>query len=389
MQKKKFLLIHYSINKKDRWGRIFPLARALAKQNFDVTLLTSANKEQKCFLFAHDYVDGVKIISFKDIIPYKFLTKGLGLLSFISRIVYVILHRFDYVYSDCGELPNAGWPCKVNQWFYKSKYISEWGDLIGRGGFYDRKPTWFKIFLGKYYLWADLYFRRSADIVIVLSDHMRKYAESRGIPKDKIIVISGGAPCDIIPYVKPFKSSKIKGVIVFGYIGIDNNEILDLLPLISVIQESKYRGKFRIAAAGKKISKEIMSKYDLQDILMELGWLDFSKEFYKWQCVDIFLLIKTNFKRSSAGWPNKLGDYLSIGRPIMVNLYGDVEKFVAENSEGFIQISLDKNKIRQQLDNILSKKFNIEIMGLMNRRVAEEKMSWDFKVKQFVKILES
>ena len=196
---RKILIVHYSINNQERWGRTFPLAKSLAKFGLRVTLLTTANKNQKCLFYRIDKADGVKIVSFKDILPDKLLGKGIGFLSFISRIIHSISHKYDYVYSDCGETPNAGWPCKINQWLFKAKYISEWGDLIGQGGYFDYKPKWFRILFGTYYLWADLYFRHSADIVIVLSTFMKEYAITRGIKNESIVIVPGGAMCDVIP----------------------------------------------------------------------------------------------------------------------------------------------------------------------------------------------
>lgn len=387
MEKKKVLLSHYSINRKDRWGRIFPLARALAKRDLNVTLFTSASKTKKWRFYYIEYIDEVKIISFNDIIPRSWLSKGIGLVSLFSRLVYSLTHKFDYVYSDCGELPNAGLPCKINQWIYKAVYISESGDIIGRGGFYESKSVHFKFFIGWYYLWADIYFRRSANVVVVLSEQMKAYMISRSIPEKKIVIVPGGAACDIIPYVRNHKPKSNNEMIVFGYIGIDDTELMDLMPLIKIIKEDKYRDRFRIVTSGKKISETIIRKYNLHEILEEYGWIDFYHDFSKWACVDAFLLMKINTDLESAAWPNKLGDYLSIGRPVLITPYGDVEKFSHENPEGFIPLKLDRESIIKTLDNILLRKYDFEHMGKMNRKIAEEKISWDARARTLIDYL--
>lgn len=387
--KKKILLVHYSLIGKDRWGRIFPLARALAKHNFDVVLLTSTSNSKRWSFNDIAYIDNVKVISYCDIVPTILLSKGIGLVSFLLRLFYAFTHKFDYVYSDCGEFPNSGWPCKINQWLYKAVYISESGDLIGRGGFYDNKSTYFKFFLGWFYLWAIKYFRQSADVVVVLSERMKSYMISRGISESKIVVVPGGASCDLIPYVGTSKSKTTSDKYVFGYIGIDDLELLDLIPFINVINESNYRGKFKLVATGKKLSESLIRNYNLQEILEEYGWIDFYNDFSKWGCVDAFLLMKKRTNLESSAWPNKLGDYLSIGRPVLVTPYGDIEKFVYENPAGFIPLTLDRSSIIETLDNILLGKYDFEQMGRINRKIAEDKISWDTRASTLIDFLDT
>lgn len=383
---RKILFIHYSGYQKERWGRTFPLAKAAVKCGYRVTLLTTAPK--KGFSYTKYMQDGVKIISYKDVMPsYLLYNKGFGFLSFFARIIHVLFHKYDYVYIDCGECPNAGWPGKIAQ-LKGAILLSEWGDLLGKGGYYDKKPKVFKLIYGNYYLWAEVYFRKSANYVITLSSFMKSHAQSKGIPEDKIIIVPGGAISDIIKYNYTSKSilSIASEIITLGYIGINDSEIQDLLPLINTLKKERFINHFKLVVFGKKLTEQTIKKFGLSDIIVEGGWLNYYNDYQKAQCIDIFVLMKsTNITRNSMGWPNKLGDYMAFGRPVLITLYGDVKMFVEKNPNGFITIKPEENDIERTLSAILNKQYNLHAMGLINRNLAEEQISWESRFRQLMK----
>lgn len=382
----KILFIHYSGYLKERWGRTFPLAKAAAKCGYDVTLLTSNPK--KGITYTKSIQDKVKIILYKDIVPsYLLFNKGYGFFSFFARIIHVLFHRYDYVYIDCGECPNAGWPGKIAQW-KGATLLSEWGDLLGKGGYYDKKPKLFKFCYGWYYLWAEIYFRKTANYTIVLSSFMKEHALKMGVNENQIITVPGGALSNIIKYGYTPKNilSIPPNIITLGYIGIDEAEIKDLLPLINTLKKEHFINKFKLIVFGNKLKTQTILKYGLTNIIVEGGWLNYYHDYKKAQCVDIFVLMKSNnIMRNSMGWPNKLGDYMAFGRPIIITLYGDVKAFVEKNSYGFITTSSTEKNIEQILHNILQNKYNLKEMGRINRKIAEEEISWENRFKKLMK----
>jgi glycosyltransferase involved in cell wall biosynthesis len=377
---KKIMFTHFSLKKGDRWGRTFYLAKGLYNSGFDVVLLTSENSFN-IFKIKKEVIDGVKVYSFPDILPARLISKGIGFISLFYKILFALFTKFNYVYSDAGEIPVCGWPCKINQLFYKSKYFSEWSDMLGIGGYYDTKPFWFKFFFGKFYLWTVKYFRRSADYVVVLTSYMQKYANSIGIDNSKIVIVPGGSMVKEIDYY-PIGSNKNtigleKVDITFGYIGVNAKEIQDFLPIIEVIKNHKYKNKIKLLLFGHKISDEALNAMQVQDFVRQFGWIDFSEESIKLSAVDVFILFKPESTISNAGWPNKLGDYLAIGRPVLVKPYGDIIDFVNKFSDGFILITKDYNEIDQLISSIVEGRIDLKTMGEFNRRIALDYISWD------------
>lgn len=381
---KKILFTHFSLKNGERWGRTFYIAKGLQNLGYEVVLLTT-DYNHSIFKMNTEIIDGVKVYSFSDIIPRKICAKGYGVISFVGRIIFSLANKFDYVYSDAGEAPVCGWPCKINQWLYKAKYISEWSDMLGKGGYYDSKPFLFKIMYGKYYLWKVAYFRKTADFVVVLTSFMENYVKSIGINEKKIIIVPGGSMVSEIDYYPIGCNKKIfnidEDVLTLGYIGVSAKEIEDFLPLIEVIKKHNGKNKIRLLLFGYRIPDSIIISLEIQDIIVQCGWIDFSKESINLSAVDIFILFKPETVISNAGWPNKLGDYMAVGRPVIVTPYGDISDFIKKYSEGFIAINRDDQEIEQLLSNILEGKINLQKMGEINREIAINTISWNARSK--------
>ncbi len=363
----------------NRWGRTFPLAKAFSANGFNTTLLVSKNLGIR--LFSKEYRNNVTIICFNSFFPLlrKLPFIGIFTISFIFRLIYIFFKKYDYVYSDCGEIPCCGIPCRISQIIHKSIYLSEYSDLLGKNGYYDKKPKLFKITLGWYYLWSIKYFRKVANYVIVLSTPMKKYvAEEMNINQKKIILLPGGSSPEYIKYKQPNGTSM---PIKLGYIGVDNYEIEGILPLLKSIKEFK-PNSFEVLLFGQKINPETINKLGINTIIKEYGWVDVVKGQETIKNCDIFILMRKDLLISCMGWPNKLGDYMSFGRPVLIDPYGDLNLFVKEHPHGFIVVDKNDNtNLKNTLSDILNNKYDLVKMGVYNREIAENEISWTKRVK--------
>ena len=385
MKNKKVLIVTTFDFEGTRWGRNFPLARAFERNGYDVTMLVT-EKRRSLKLYTVKECEGVKVVCFNAILPFyiRKLPIGLFTLSFVMRVIYAMFHKFDIVYSDCGETPCSGWPCLVNKWLYGSKYLSEYGDLLGKGGYYDMKSKSYKILFGKYFLWAIKYFRKKADYVVVLSKVMGEYVEKEMcIAKEKIVLVPGGSLPEKIEYKLPEKSAGEP--IYLGYIGVDDYEITGILPVLNAIRNN-FKDKFKVRLFGRKLSQGVIDKYSLKDIIIECGWVDVIKGQEEVRKCDIFMLMRENLLIGAMGWPNKLGDYLSYGRPVMISPYGDLVEFVKEYPDGFVLVDRNNDKdVEEKLAAILDSKINLIEKGEYNRDIAEKVISWDARIAELIK----
>lgn len=359
------------------------MAEGLVKLGNNVTIITT---NQHCSIFIKRVkINNVKILIFPDVLSNKITSKGFGLISLLLKNVYVIFNRFDIVHSDEGHRPQSGIPCRLSKRIHKSKYISEWWDWFGQGGAYDSKSKIFKTFLGNYELKYEVKDKLYADGIIVLSDILKHRAQSLR-PEKKIIKLLGGADISKIPYIEnnTFLKEKLgigKDVLTFGYIDALGQNIIEIQPLIDAIFKLNLELEVKILLFGGINSFERNLPKEIKRIMINYGWIDYSIDYEKLQCVDIFVMFKEDNLINRSGWPNCLGDYLACGRPVLINPIGEVIEFVQKYPEGFFISTLSPESISNQIQLIIENKSRLIGKGRINRSIAENEISWYHKSK--------
>lgn len=374
--KLKILYSHLGREGKDGWGRSFYMAKALANLGHDVTFLTTKDKFSLVRVEKKVYKK-VKVLSFPEILPGKIKSKGFGTNSLFLKSYFAATNKFDLVIADCGHR-HPGLPCKMNRIFHKSIYITEWWDNFGKNGYYKNKPFLFKLLYGTIETKSEMWDKKGADGVVVLSTFMRDRAFQEGIKEVKII--QGGALVQDLKF-SPFTKGENKKL-TFGYLGMGRGEEKHLDPFLRAV--SKFKNKLEFWSYGGYLKEDVIKEYDLEGVIKEKGWIDYLKSSEDLRHIDIFVLMRIDDNISRAGWPNKLGDYLALGRPVLIFPYGDLSEFIKRNNgEGFITTTFDQSSVKKRIEEILRDFYNLEEMGYANRKLARE-ISWERKAQEFI-----
>lgn len=377
----KILFSHFGIKDKGGFSRTFNLAKGIAKQGHQVFFITN-QEGWSSFPYIKEERDNVQIFSFPDILPKKFLNYGFGFLSIVLKLFFLRTKRFDIVHSDTGHRPSSGIP----SYFVQKRgaiYISEWWDNYGKGGQLDEKPFYFKIILGKYEEKSEIKNKLRADGIVVLSKKMKERALKIGISENKISIIHGGSDISNIKTNDKILTRIKYGIpieqLIFGYIGMSSGDIKNLTPFIRAIQDPLIPENIKFMTFGKFLPSNIKKKYFKRDNLIEYGWVNFFKSCDILSVPDVYILFKEDSLVSNSGWPNKLGDYLATGKPVLIFLYGELFEFYKKYPDGLIPVSYDINSVKNMILNIFNNKYDLIKMGAYNRYVAEKFYSWDCK----------
>jgi len=381
----RILFSHYGIKDGDGFGRTFMLARELAALGHDVTLLTSQRGEFT-FPLRREERDGVEIVSFPDVVPRSIRKGGIGPLNILLKSAYVLFHKYDIVQSDSGHRPSSGIPCTVHRFFRHSTYISEWWDYFGKGGIQDDQQWWYRAILGIYDSWAEVHNKKIADGVIALSEFTKGRAQDIGVPEERILILHGGADTRTIQYVPDRRNRKKFGIpedsLVFGFVGINDHELLDLEPFLHAVRVLKESKSICWFSTGRRLSLEARTKYSLGSEYFEFGWIDYEQYSDLLSCADAFVLLSKDTLVNKARWPNKVGDYFAAGRPVVANPFGEIEFYMRASPDAFINVEWSPQSIQKEFIALAQDRSKLKNGRANARRLAEELISWEIQAQK-------
>jgi glycosyltransferase involved in cell wall biosynthesis len=132
----------------------------------------------------------------------------------------------------------------------------------------------------------------------------------------------------------------------------------------------------------------IITEYGLSGQVIFAGWVDFPQYNKYLSSCDLFVLPLGNSTINAGRWPNKIGDYLCLNRPILSNPTGDVEDLVREYRIGILcEHSIDG--FHTALAKALIEKKILEECSKDALYVANEILAFDKRIDRFLAIFKT
>jgi len=319
---KRIVYIHQYFNKPEQGGslRSYYLATALAKQNFDVQLITSHNHKQKIT----ETFEGVQI----HYLPV-FYDYSLGFYSRIKAFIWFTIRSLslalklkpDLIFATSTPLTIGLVPLIIS-YFKKTPYIFEVRDLWPKAPIemgYLRNPFLIKIAC----ILEKLIYKNSTGI-IALSPGMQTHVQEL-VPQKQIICIPNMADAE---YFKPnFERKYTKdSTLTISYIGSSGpvNELHNLIHFAEYLHLHHYNNiKIIVASKGKELSaiKAKCTKLNLNNI----DFINYQNRLGVKELLANSDFTYITFKDIPAlriASPNKLFDSLAAGIPIISAING-------------------------------------------------------------------
>ena len=366
--------------------RSYYFAKALASFGHKVTFITT---QRSGFHFPYKKMnrDDIEIYAVASLFPIKIRKFGYDLLPLLIRIMIIINKRFDIVHSD-NHRPNSFLPCIIHRFFYKSKYIAEWWDYFGKTGQYDKKALIWKKTIGPIDNFLETYTKKKADGVVVLSELLYQRAINIPVPNNKIKIIWGGSDVETIKFYQSSIVNRSRfnlpaDKFLFFSTGMGAVEILEYRPFFeALVALYKRRQDFAFVRTGSPVPDYIKNELKINNILLEVGFVDYSDYGTVLSCSDMFVLVQENNNKNKGRWPNCIGDYIAAGRHILMNLIGDLETFHKKHPIGTIVIERDKEQILETIINILDNKTKYEKERKKIIDFAKVQFSWEKRARE-------
>ena len=102
----------------------------------------------------------------------------------------------------------------------------------------------------------------------------------------------------------------------------------------------------------------------------------------------ILALARPSSLQSTGGFPSKLGEYLSTGKPVVVTKVGEIPDYLKDGENGFLSDPDSAEAFAEKLDYVLSHPDLATKVGLNGRKVALNNFDYRFQAKRIINFIE-
>ncbi len=306
-----------------------------------------------------------------------------------TEVKFDLLHLFD-------TRPATIHPALFYMRRHSFPLFIDWIEWWGKGGTISvNRPIWYQKTLAWIEEFYEEHFRTLADGSTVISSELAKRAKGLGVNSDSILILRGGVDVDYMKHVELKSARKKLGIdtqlIIGGFSSQDSHlDIEEVIKAVHIVTSREKR--FKLMITGHKTAKlmDLLRKHKLQDDVILPGFIPADIYPIYLSCCNFFLLPYPENICNLGRWPNKVGDYMGVGRPTITNPTGDLKDLFSRNKIGI----MCDYKASSFADAILELVQNHDLctkLGDNARRAAEEEFNWELVMNKlenfYLKIL--
>lgn len=330
------MITHHRLSRAETRSRV--IGHYLVERGHNVTVIVTAQNRR--FGTVESIKDGIRVIEAPDLLWNK-LRSGWDVWSLLNRVTYLSKEEPNYDLVHCFETrPGTIHPAKYYVQKHNLPLFSDWMDWWGRGGIIDvLRPYWYRLLLGRFETYYEEAFRPICDGTTAISTGLIRRAEGLGISSDRLYYLPGGTipenhivrtreECRAhfgLPLVSP----------MLAFVSADSYLDMDLIMASLSIVSQKFPS-IKLILTGHVLPSvlKLAAHYGVSTYILQTGFV--SKDELNWWlgCADVCLLPFPNTVYNIGRWPNKVGHYMSLERPIVANPYGDIKGLIEEHEVG-------------------------------------------------------
>lgn len=324
------------------------------------------------------------------ILPMGFRTGGFGIIDCIFKTLYILFHSFEVIQVGSGHRPSNFLPSIFGKYLKKTIIVDECWEWLGKGGYADTRKGLFGSIIALYDRHFEVKLKEMYDSIIVISSELKR----RFSKQEKVVVILGGAENS---QLQPYKIIDARVLLhipadrfIIGMSNLIRSDHEDNKVFFAALQRiCEEYSKVHLIATGcdESYIKEIEREFNITGKILFPGYVDFIDYNKYLSACDIFVLPYPDTCINRSRWPNKIGDYMCLERPIITNPTGDVKKIFEQYKVGILcgEKTEDFYKIFEQ---IFENNIDLTAHVKDSRFVADELLSFDKRIKKMIKIFE-
>jgi len=368
------MLVHNTIAR-GTFSRAHSLGRHLVARGHEVTLFAGASVRAKA---QRRLLNGVEVIESFDPLGDRARESGLSPFDLVGRIRHLSRDRFDLIHC-FDHRPTVSLPARLTARRRNVPCVVDWADLWGFDGIAGERRRVARFSIGSLDEILEDRVRNRADGLTVINTKLRERAQQRfHVP---ILLLPVGANSDLIRSLPKKEMRRRFGLPEKAPIAVHAG----LSPY-----DAEYLGRTFVelvrqcppallVIAGRRfpILDQVVAEAGFSSQLVRLGVVDQETMGDAMACADVLLLPYTNRSVNLFRYPNKVGDYLAAGRPIVANNTGDLGRLITDERVG-LTVSDTPDEFARAIKRLFDDPALAEELGRRGRVLAETKLDWRF-----------
>lgn len=377
----RILFLNHNLYERGTFFRAFHLARNAVRQGHSVELWTTArnfNPAGQWFMR-----DGVRIWQPPRWFEPRRHDGGYAPLDVAARLIrtcsrslrdFDIIHAFDH-------RPNVSFPWYLFRWLRGANtrplLLADWCDWWTRGGITTDRRTF--LWLDQLEAYIEEGSKQCADGVTVISNVLMNRAAHLGIHTSKLKLLPSGCDVEGIRLEDRWECRRRLGWPeehpLLCFVGLALWDLELIADAILLLRTSYPTLGLMIVGGGVEADaiRKLESRLDGIHLLIP-GVVAYNELSHYLGAADIHLLPLDDNLANQARVPNKLGDYMASGRPVVTNDIGDTGEYVSRQGIG---LAVKPQEMAEAIGNLLADPNLRETMGNRARQLAEGSRSWE------------
>lgn len=366
-------------NRLDAYARPHALAAQLVRRGHRVTLLLHSVND-RFGIRTFDW-DGVRAVEIPDLLWGRMRT-GWDPWNTLNRIYFLSRERERYDLVHCFETrPATIYPALYFVRKHNLPWVTDWNDWFGRGGLIEiNRPGWYRTLFGGLETYYEEAFRPKADGLTVISTALADRASGLGLLPEQVCHIPGGTFPDWFK-ARSKQECRLRmgfpmGAKILGFSSSTSHFDLEIVLKALKRVASEYSDVMLvITGKARKAVREMVREFEVEALVHFTGYV--SLEALPWYlgCADLFLLPMADRPYNWGRWPNKMCEYLSLGRPTVANPVGDIKQLFESEQVGLLA-GWDADDFAAKILHLLDNPTLAARLGEQARQVAVNLYDW-------------
>ena len=311
---------------------------------------------------------------------------GFGLGDFVYRTKIILSGKFDIIHSMAGgHRPIQMFPAMVGRIFTNAKLIDEWWEWIGGEGIASTRLSGVQRVVGWYDTFFELRGKKPYHGVIAITSELK----NRLSGKKNCLVLHGATERNLFEAYAVEEAREAVHLdlsdFIIGMSNLSLDDHDDNYPFLCAMQKAmQENSKLKLLVTGPEgYIESVVKPMFPQEQVISLGWLSLEDYNRYLSACNAFALPLPPSPRNRGRWPNKIGDYICLQRPVITNPTGDV-KVLLENYPVGLLVRADSESYLQAIWEVDNLKSSVDVF----QSALENIPDFDSRVRRILKFYE-